>query len=71
VVFSIVESDWRATNPPLTPTISPNTCNQNFEISILSNVDKSSGNYGFEDDNPLRALRARVVSYTLGACKVL
>jgi hypothetical protein len=36
----------------------------------LFNVVESSGNYVFEDDNPLRALRARVVSCDLGAFKV-
>jgi hypothetical protein len=36
----------------------------------LFNVVESSGNYVFEDNNPLRALRARIVSYALGAYKV-
>jgi hypothetical protein len=62
----IVESDWRTSNPPLTPTISPNTSNQNFEIAILFNVVERSRNYVFEDDNSLTALGARAVSYTLG-----
>jgi hypothetical protein len=42
--FLIVGRDWRATNVPLTPTISPNTSIQNFEIAIFFNVVKSSGN---------------------------
>jgi hypothetical protein len=37
VPFLIVESDWRATNPP-TPIIPLNTSNQNFEIAILFSV---------------------------------
>jgi hypothetical protein len=49
--FLIVERDWRATNVPLTPTIFPNTSNQNFEIAILFNVVESSGSYVIEDDN--------------------
>ena len=36
--FLIVESDWRATSPPPTLIISPNTSNQNFEIAILFSV---------------------------------
>ena len=67
--FLIVESDWRITNTPLTPTISPNTSNQNFEIAILFDVVKKSGNYVFEDDTPPTALKARVVSYSLGVYK--
>jgi hypothetical protein len=42
--FLIVESDWRATNAPFTPAISPDTFNQNFEIAILFNVVESSRN---------------------------
>jgi hypothetical protein len=38
VPFSIVESDWKATNTLSTPTISKNTPNQNFEITILFSV---------------------------------
>jgi hypothetical protein len=34
----IFKSDWKATNTPSTPTISPNTSNQNFEIAILFSV---------------------------------
>jgi hypothetical protein len=60
-----------ATNPPLTPAISPNTCNQKFELFILFSVVESYGNYVFEDDKPPTLLRARVVSYALGAHKVL
>ena len=63
----IVESDWRATNPPPTPSIFPNTSNQNFKTVILFNVIDRSGNYIVEDDNPPTALRANVVSYALGA----
>ena len=36
----------------------------------MFNVVERSGNYVFEDDNPLTALRARVVSYALGTYKV-
>ena len=57
--------------PPLTPTISRNTSNQNFEIAILFNVVEKSGNYVFEDDNsPPIALMTRAVSYALGAYNV-
>jgi hypothetical protein len=38
VPFLIVESDRKATNTHSTPTISPNTFNQNFEIAILFSV---------------------------------
>jgi hypothetical protein len=69
-VLLIVESDWRATDPPLTSTISSNTCNQNFEIFIFFNVVESSGISDFEDDKHPKPLRARVVSYALGAYKV-
>jgi hypothetical protein len=50
VPLLIVESDWRATNTPPKPMIFPNTFNQNFEIAILLNVVKRSGNYIFEDE---------------------
>jgi len=50
VLFLIVESDWRATNLSSTPTISSKASNQNFEIGVLLNVVKRSGNYAFEDD---------------------
>jgi hypothetical protein len=43
VTYLIVGIDWRATIAPLTPTISPNTSNLNFEIDILFNVVESSG----------------------------
>jgi hypothetical protein len=43
---------------------------KNFEIAILFKVVDRSGNYVFEDDRPLTALRTRVVSYALGAYKV-
>ena len=53
-------------NSPLEP--SQNTSNQNFEVAILFNAIEKSGNYIFEDDSPPpTALRARVVSYALGA----
>ena len=68
--FLIVESEWRVINPPLTPTISPNTFNQSLEIAILFNVVESSRNYVFKDEKPPRAPRAKVVSYTLGTYKV-
>ena len=51
--------------------ISPNTSNQNFETAILFNAVESSVNYVFEDDKPPTPLRARVLSYALGAYKVL
>jgi hypothetical protein len=71
VPFLIVESDWKATNAPSKPTISPNTSNQNFEIAILFNVVESSGNYIFEQDIPPTVFRTRVISYALGAHMVL
>jgi len=46
--------------------MSPIASDQNFEIVILLNVVERAGNYVFEDDNPPTALRARVVSHTLG-----
>ena len=70
VLFLIVESDRRATNPPPTPIISSNTYNQNFYIAILLSVVERSGNYVFEDDNPFAVLRERVVSCVLGFYKV-
>jgi hypothetical protein len=36
----------------------------------LVKVVERSGNYIFEDDTPLTALRVRVVSYSLGVYKV-
>jgi hypothetical protein len=36
----------------------------------LFKLVESSGNSVFEDDNPLRALKTRVVSYGLGTYKV-
>jgi hypothetical protein len=63
------KSDWRATKNPLTPSISLNTSNQNFEMAILFNVVESSGNEVFEDDNPPTDLRSSVVLYALGAYK--
>ena len=70
VPLLIVESEWRATNPPLPPTIFPNTFNQSLEIAIFFNVAESSGNNVFEDDEILRAPSAKVVSYALGAYMV-
>jgi hypothetical protein len=70
VPILIVESDWRATNPTLPPTIYPNTSNQHFEIAILFNVVERHGNHVFEDDKPSTAPMAKVVSYALGAYKV-
>ena len=52
VPLLIAESDWRATNPPFMPAISPNTSNQNFEIAILFSDGIRSGNYVFVDNNP-------------------
>ena len=43
VLFLIVESDWRATNPFPMPTISPYTSNQNSGPEMMV----------FEDYNPL------------------
>jgi hypothetical protein len=57
-------------NPPRTLTISPNASNKNFEIVILFNIVERFGNYILNDDTPPTALRARVVSYALGVCKV-
>ena len=68
--FLIVESDWKATNTPSMPTIYPNTSNQNCEIAFLFKGVEKSGNYIFKDDTHPTALRARVVSYALGAYKV-
>jgi hypothetical protein len=31
----MVKSDWKATNTPSMPTVSPNTANQNFERAVL------------------------------------
>jgi hypothetical protein len=69
VAFLIVKSDWGATNPTLTPTISPNTSNQNFEIAILLNVVERYGIFVSEDDTPPTDLRVRAVSYTPRAYK--
>ena len=55
--------------PPLSPIISPNTSNQNFEISIIFSVVKRSDNSALRM-KITRALRARVVSYAMGAHKV-
>jgi hypothetical protein len=66
VTFIIVESVWRATSPPLTPTFSTKTANQNFETAILFNVVERTGIYVFEDDNSLKALKLRIVNFALG-----
>jgi hypothetical protein len=51
--FLIVESDWKATNTPSTPTISPNASNQNFEIDIkLKIVQKSDNKHSGVDITP-------------------
>jgi len=52
VPFLIVEIVWRATDPPPKPTISLNTSNQNFEITILFNAFDRSRNYVFKDYPP-------------------
>jgi len=57
-------------NLPPSLTISPKTSDRNFEIAILFTVIKRSGNYVFEDDDPPKTFRARVVSYVLEAFKV-
>ena len=70
VRFLIVKSDWRATSPPPTPIIPPNTSNKNFEIAILfSVVDFHIENIFLGGHSPT-TLRARVLSYALGAYKV-
>jgi hypothetical protein len=69
VPLLIVESDWRVTNPPLAPTISPNTSNQNFEIAILLTAVDSSGNYIFDQGTPPTVFRVRVKSHILGLYK--
>jgi hypothetical protein len=68
VLFLIGTSDWRTTNSPPTPVISPNTFNQNFEITIFFNIVGRSGNYVFEGEP--HPLRTRFVSHALGAFKV-
>jgi hypothetical protein len=70
VPFLIVESDWKATNTPSMPIISPNTSNKDFDIAILFHAVQSSENYTFEQDTPPRVFKARVISYALGAYKV-
>jgi hypothetical protein len=68
VPFLIVKSDWKKTDNPQTPTISPKTSNKNFQIAILFKVVEKTRNYAFEDDT---AISTRVVSYALGTYKVL
>jgi hypothetical protein len=70
LLFLIVESDWKATHAPSTPTNYANTSNQHFEIAILFKVVERSRNYIFKDITPPTALLVRLVSYALGAYKV-
>ena len=71
VPFLIVESDWSANSPLPTPTISPNTSNQNFDIPVLfSVVDFQVENIFLRRIPPPTTLRARGLSYALGAYKV-
>jgi hypothetical protein len=71
VPYLIAETDWKAINTLCTPTISPNTSNQNFEIAIVFKVVERSGNYVFGEEIPPTALRASVVSYALGDIRFL
>ena len=67
--FSIVESNWRATNPPLMPTISSNTSNQNFEIAVfLSVVDFQIENMFLRRKLPHNP-QGKGFSYALGVYK--
>jgi hypothetical protein len=70
VPFLIVESDWKATNTPSTPTSSRKTSNQNFEIAILFSVVDFQIEIMFLRRTLPKAFRARVVSYALGAYKI-
>jgi hypothetical protein len=70
VPFLIVESDWKATDTPSPPTISPNTSNKDFEIVILFHAVQSSGNYTFEQDILPTVFMAMVISYALRLYKV-
>ena len=70
VPFLIVESDWKATNTPSTPTISQNTYNQNCEIAIFFSVVDFQIENIFLRRIPPTTLTARVLSYALGAYKV-
>jgi hypothetical protein len=74
VPFLIVENDCRATNlfsrPPFSQTHAIKILRQPFFFNVI----ESSGNYVLEDDKPSpspTALRERVISYALGAYKVL
>ena len=49
------------------PTIFPNTSNQNFEITILFNVNERSRNYTFEDDTPPQNPQGRSCTLCPGA----
>jgi hypothetical protein len=71
VPFLIVESDWKETITPSTPTISPSTSDQYFEIAIFFSVVDFQIEIMLLRGHSPTALRARVVSYALGAYKVL
>ena len=47
IVLLIVKSDWKVTNPPPSPNISPDTFNQNCEIAFLFNTVERSGIMSF------------------------
>jgi hypothetical protein len=68
--FLIFEKNWEATNIPTTPTSSPNTSNQNFEMTILFSVVDFQTEIMFWRGHSPTDLRARVVRYALGAYKV-
>jgi hypothetical protein len=70
VPLLIVESDLKAANTPSTPTLSSNTSKKDFEIAILFHAVQSSGKYTFEQDTHPTVIRARVISYALGAYNV-
>jgi hypothetical protein len=67
----VVESDFKATDPPSTPTTSPNTSNPNFDIAISFNIVESSGNYMFEQDTPPTVFRGKGDNLCPGAYMVL
>ena len=70
VPLLIVESDWKAANNPSTPTISPNTSNQNFKIAILFRVtDFQRENMFFEEVTPPQPLGQGFCSYALEVYK--
>ena len=72
VPFLRVKSVFRTISlSPPTSIISQMTSNQNLETAIVFIVFDGSRNYFFEENTPTpTALRARVVSYALGAHKV-